>query len=298
MDLVGKFLDYLRAERGYSGLTIKAYASTLQHLRDYIKSQDENLTWQTIDIDILRRWMAQRMQQGTNPRTIRRERSAVRSFYRYLMLTDVISIDPAHNLQVPKASKPLPAFLRKSQMNQLLDDIVSDDTSEESRDRMILLTLYSTGMRVSEIVGLDIEDVRLNEQNIRVIGKRNKERLIPITRELSLALQNYITELKSSPQRLTSALFVNSRGRRISVRQVQVLVKKYLSLVTAQQKRSPHVLRHTFATVMLDNGADLEAVRQMLGHESLATTQIYTHTTFEELRREYEKAHPRDSERA
>ena len=295
MDEVGQFIDYLRAERGYSALTLKAYGATLEQLFRYLRAEDEHIDWQHVDSDLLRLWLVSRMESGISAVTVRRECSAVRSFFRYLMLTEAISRDPAYELQVPKAAKPLPAFLRKAQMDQLLDHTAFGNTYVGQRDRTLLLLFYSTGMRVSELVGLNLTDVRLSERQVRVVGKRNKERIIPLTDEIIAALAAYEAVRANQPAVDVDALFLNRRGHRLSVRQVQQLVKEYLSTVSSQEKRTPHVLRHTFATAMIDGGADLEAVRQLLGHESLSTTQIYTHTTFEELRREYEKAHPRDA---
>lgn len=296
MEQIGEFLDYLRAERAYSPLTVRAYGETLERLHEFLLQTDENLTFLTADRDLLRRFLAARMGEGLSARSVKRDASAVRSFYRFLMLRGELQADPAHLLQVPRTAKPLPAFLRTSQMTTLLDDIAFPDGYIGVRDRTILFTFYATGLRVSELASLNTSDINFAEAQLRVVGKRNKERIVPIVSALADELRAYLRERAAVAPVGENALFLNRWWRRMSVRQLQTMVRQYLSDVTTQQKRSPHVLRHTFATALLDAGADLEAVRQLLGHESLSTTQIYTHTTFEELRREYEKAHPRDNQ--
>ena len=296
MDRVEQFLSYLAADRGYSPLTVETYRGDLRHFEDFFQKLDVTMNWNTVDSDVIRRWMAERMNQGTGPRTVKRSLSALRSFYRYLLRLELVDRDPTQLVRNPKVGKTLPSFVKQSEMDKLLDGVTYPDTFEGLRDRLILLTFYTTGVRVSELVGLNVEHVDLHGHELKVTGKRNKQRIIPFGDELMQELHHYIEELNSVFGLRTGALFVDMRGMRMNASSVREVVRYYLSLVTTQKKKTPHVLRHTFATVMLNNGADLGAVKELLGHESLATTEIYTHTTFAELKKEYEKAHPRSEE--
>jgi integrase/recombinase XerC len=224
---------------------------------------------------------------------MKRSLSALRSFYRYLMRMGLGTADPAHKIVNPKADKPLPVFVKEAEMNRLFDEVKFPEGFVGMRDYLILLTFYSTGMRVAELEGLDVEALSFERSELRVTGKRNKQRVIPFGQELAMRMHEYLAERSKLPCGGGGALFVSPDGKRLAAAEVRVIVKQYLSLVTSQKRRGPHVLRHTFATVMLNNGAELEAVKELLGHESLATTEVYTHTTFAELRKEYEKAHPR-----
>ena len=240
------------------------------------------------------------MNNGNTASSVNRRLSALRSFYRFLLRRKMVTVDPAHNLRGPKKEKSLPYYIRESEMNRLLDEerYFSDDF-EGRRDKMIMLMFYSTGVRLSELVGLNLADVDLDQMQIKVTGKRNKQRIIPYGDEMGDAIREYLglrasfLELKGKAEE-EKAFFVDARnGNRILPGKVQVLVKRYLSLVTTQRKRSPHVLRHSFATSMLNHHADLQSVKELLGHESLSTTEIYTHTSFEELKEMYKHAHPR-----
>lgn len=293
MEEVQGFLEYLVGERGFSPLTAKAYSHDLQAFHHFFKSEDETLDWATVDSDMVRRWVVSMMRRSFSPRSVRRSLSSLRSFYRYEMLLERVTKDPAHGVSHPKVGKPLPSFLRESEMDYLFDRVHFGEGFGAVRDRMILLMFYSTGVRVSELIGLDVADVDLETQELKVTGKRNKQRIIPFGEELRSELEAYERERGSLLHNMAGPLFVNADGTRMKDPKVRGIVKRYLSLVTRQRKKTPHVLRHTFATVMLNNGAELEAVKELLGHESLSTTEIYTHTTFAELKKEYEHAHPR-----
>ncbi|EJX05610.1 tyrosine recombinase XerC [gut metagenome] len=292
-DRVADFLAYLAADRGYSAETIATYSRDLYHFEQYLGSLDEALDWNTVDADVVRRWMMECMSGGLGPRAMKRALSALRSFYKYLLRLEIVERDPMQLVQNPKAPKTLPCFVKETEMDRLLDGIVYPDNVEGLRDRTILLTFYTTGVRVSELVGLDRENVDLAIGELKVTGKRNKQRIIPFGMELSEALRQYMEATTTQINGGQGALFLDGKGRRLTVAKVREVVRHYLSLVTTQKRKTPHVLRHTFATVMLNHGADLEAVKELLGHESLATTEIYTHTSFAELKKEYEKAHPR-----
>lgn len=294
MNATDQFLSYLISDRGYSDETIKVYGDALRSLETYYTGMEASLTWADIDTDIIRSWMVHLMDRGQNPRTVAKELSAVRTFYKYLMRMGKVATNPARLISNPKADKPLPVFLKKTEVDRLFDDITFPPTPEGRRDRTILLTFYHTGIRLSELIGLNIADIDTKGGELKVTGKRNKQRIVPFGREAIEALSTYIA-LRTDEQGAEphSPLFVTDKGARMNKGQVQKVVRSYLSLVTTQKKKSPHVLRHTFATQMLNGGADLEAIKELLGHESIATTEIYTHTTFADLKREYQHAHPR-----
>ena len=296
MDKVDDFLAYLAADRGYSPLTVEVYRGDLRQFEIFFQALDGNLEWTTVDSDIIRRWMADRMEKGISARSVKRSLSALRSFYKYMLKLNEVQHDPTQLIRNPKVPKTLPSFVKQSEMDQLLDGVTYPEGFEGMRDHLILLTFYTTGVRVSELVGLNVENLDLQNGELKVTGKRNKQRIIPFGEELRNDLSVYLSARNEEFGLTQGPVFVSMRGLRMSVSEVREVVRYYLSLVTTQKKKTPHVLRHTFATVMLNNGADLGAVKELLGHESLATTEIYTHITFAELRKEYEKAHPRSED--
>ena len=291
--MIDQFLNYLRFERNRSMKTVERYAQSLHDFEQYYKGREEELTWASVDADIIRGWMESLMDRGNTASTIGTDLSAVRSFYRFALARKLVDKDPAHLVTGPKKKKPLPQFVKEGEMNRLLDDEAWSDTYKDVRARTIILLFYETGLRRSELVGLNDDDVDFEARQLKVTGKRNKQRIIPFGDELAEELQRYIEVRDRKVPRLTKALFAGKNGQRITGSQVYTDVKENLSRVTMLKKRSPHVLRHSFATAMLNNQAGLESVRQLLGHESLETTEIYTHTTFEQLRRVYKDAHPR-----
>ena len=236
------------------------------------------------------------MDKGNSASTINKKLSALRSFYRFALKRKLVARDPAHCIEGPKKSKPLPQFLREGEMDRLLDELEWSDDYNNVRARTILL-LYTTGLRRSELVGLNDQDVDFDSKQLKVTGKRNKQRIVPFGDELACELKHYIevrdAQAGKSGEAVEHPLFLGNKGDRISGQQVYLTVRKYLTAVTSLKKRSPHVLRHTFATAMLNNGAGLESIKDLLGHESVSTTEIYTHTTFEQLKRVYKEAHPR-----
>lgn len=291
-DVTDDFLAYLKGDRGYSERTILTYRIVLRDFEGYFRSLDGNLSWMTVDADIIRGWLASEMHDGRTGRTMNKKLSAIRSLYRYMRRTGRIEKNPVAMVKSPKATKPLPTFLKEAEMDRLFDTVEFPDSYEGIRDRTILMVFYNTGIRVSELIGLDVCGIDLATHELKVTGKRNKQRIVPFGKELTEALRDYLRS-RSQFGAETTALFFGTGTRRISYLQVRRIVRTYLSLVTTQKKRSPHVLRHTFATVMLNHGADLESIRELLGHESIGTTEVYTHTTFAELKKEYEHAHPR-----
>lgn len=291
-----EFVAYLRYERNYSELTVVSYSGSLKAFELYYKSLEEELSWTTVTSDVVRSWMVSLLDDGLSPSGVCPKLSAVKSFYRFLLKRGLVATDPAHSVSAPKKGKPLPYFVRETDMNRLLDDLEFPDSFEGKRDKAMVSMLYLTGMRAAELLALDLADVDLYNAVASVVGKRNKQRLIPLLPELVREIENYLPAreqvLENKPE--TPALFVEARtGRRIGYPKLRAVVRETLANVTLQSKRSPHVLRHSFATSMLNNSADLQSVKELLGHESLKTTAIYTHTTFEELKKMYNQAHPR-----
>lgn len=292
--LIDSFLDYLRLERAYSPKTVQGYEIDLREFESYLARTDEGVTLETADADIVRNWTMEMMEAGQKETSVNRRLSALRSFYRFLLRMGVIAVSPMQTVKGPKKKKPLPYFLREEEMDRLLDGTDFGQGFEGERDRLIVQMFYETGMRRAELVGLDEGDVDFYRGQIKVTGKRNKQRLIPFGEELKAAMQAYIAEkAREVPEPEDGALFVQRNGRRVTEGWVYSMVHRNLAKVTSIKKRSPHVLRHTFATAMLNNQAELEAVKELLGHESVSTTEIYTHTTFEELKNAYNSAHPR-----
>lgn len=287
------FLEYLTLERNYSSRTVGEYRDDLEAFESYYKKMDSTLSWETIDGDVVRDWMVSMMEAGRAAATVNRRLSALRTFYRYLLKRGWIEVDPVRSLQGPKKKKPLPVFLKESEMDRLLDGGFFADDFSGRRDRLIVDTFYSTGIRLSELTGLNDGDVDLRGGVIKVTGKRNKQRIVPFGGELEALFRTYLNEKSSLGMEYGGAVFVDEKGERLTNVKVRNLVRHYLGMVTTQKKRSPHVLRHTFATSMLNHHADLESLKELLGHESIATTEIYTHTTFEELKEMYNQAHPR-----
>jgi integrase/recombinase XerC len=292
--MVKQFVDYLRYERNYSEKTLSAYHDDLESFEKFFKSIDQGLSWQTVDSDVVRDWIEHMMDNGNKPTSVNRRLSSVRSFFRFALANGLITRDPARIVEGPKKNKRLPAFVKDSDMLHLLEEEMWNmDDFKDVCTRTMLLVFYETGMRLSELVSLQDGMVDFVNGQIKVTGKRNKQRVIPFGEELKQALVAYIEFRNRSVPLKTEALFVDMKGRRMTPDGVRYLVKKNIARVCTQSKRSPHVLRHSFATTMLNHGAGLESVQKLLGHESVATTEIYTHTTFEKLKEIYNAAHPR-----
>lgn len=291
------FLNYLRYERNYSERTVQSYGEDLKAFESYFKNSEDHepQTWESVDSDVIRDWMEHMMDKGNNATSINRRLSALRSFYRFALARGMVQRDPAHGVTGPKKAKVLPQFVKEKEMDQLLDEMHwQEDDYKDVRARTIIITFYTTGIRLSELTGLDDAMVDFDNCQLKVTGKRNKQRIIPFGEELKESLRRYIDIRDNTfANRQTTALFVSDKGKRMTSPQVRDIVKARLAQVSTLKKRSPHVLRHTFATTMLNHDAGLESVKKLLGHESLTTTEIYTHTTFEQLKRVYEKAHPR-----
>ena len=291
--MINRFLDYLRYERNASPQTVQTYEESLRAFESYLTFRDNDLSLDSVDTDLIRDWMESLMDKGNSASTINKNLSALRSFYRFALKRELVKKDPAHAVTGPKKSKPLPQFLREGEMDHLLDGLQWDSSFNNVRARTILLLFYEAGLRRSELIGLDDKDIDFEAAQLKVTGKRNKQRIVPFGAELAETLKDYKAKRQEEFGETSGALFLSDKGERISGAQVYQIVRKYLSMVTSLKKRSPHVLRHTFATAMLNNGAGLETIKSLLGHESVSTTEIYTHTTFEQLKRIYKEAHPR-----
>ena len=291
--MINQFLDYLRYERNASPQTVQTYEESLRAFESYLTFRDNGLSLDSVDTDLIRDWMESLMDKGNSASTINKNLSALRSFYRFALKRELVKKDPAHAVTGPKKSKPLPQFLREGEMDRLLDGLEWDSSFNNVRARTILLLFYEAGLRRSELIGLDDKDIDFEAAQLKVTGKRNKQRIVPFGAELAETLKDYKAKRQEEFGETSGALFLSDKGERISGAQVYQIVRKYLSTVTSLKKRSPHVLRHTFATAMLNNGAGLETIKSLLGHESVSTTEIYTHTTFEQLKRIYKEAHPR-----
>lgn len=290
---IESFLDYLQLERNYSPRTIESYGESLRSFEDYFKKIEDKTDWFTVDVDIIRNWVMEQVEKKYKPATVNRNLSALRSFYTYLLRKGVVAKNPAVKVKGPKKTKPLPYFLKESETDQLMEERLYPEGYIGLRDRTIITLFYETGIRLSELEGLDCSDVNLASCQLKVTGKRDKQRIVPFGPGMKALLEDYLRERDNSGQLNTNALFLNKNGARLSKGSIGTLTHRYLSMVTTMKKRSPHVLRHTFATQILNHDGDLRAVKELLGHESVATTEIYTHTTFEELKKIYKQAHPR-----
>ena len=291
--MINEFLNYLKFERNRSDLTIKNYGEDLRAFKEFYRNLDSRLSWKSVDSDIIRDWMESMMDKGNNATSINRRLSALRSFYRFALARKLVDKDSVHGVTGPKKGRPLPQFLKENEMDRLLDAGSWTEGFEDVRDRTIIMTFYETGIRLSELIGLNDSMVDFSNRQLKVTGKRNKQRVIPFGEELLATLCDYMKCRDKEADRQSEALFVTAKGQRMTSSQVREGVKRNLSKVCTLKKRTPHVLRHTFATAMLNNKAGIESVKKLLGHESLSTTETYTHTTFEQLKREYYSAHPR-----
>lgn len=291
--MIEEFLDYLRYERNRSAQTVKNYDEDLKAFESYFKKINKELSWESVDSDVIRGWMESMMDKGNIATSINRRLSALRSLYRFALSKGYVDSDPAYGVVGPKRARPLPQFLKEREMDELLGLTVWKDGFKNVRAYTILIMFYETGMRLSELVGLNDSSVDFVNRQLKVSGKRNKQRLIPFGDELDTSLRMYLELRNESVGRKSDALFVTSEGKRMNQDQVRYEVKKNLSKVCTLKKKTPHVLRHTFATAMLNHDANIESVRKLLGHASVGTTEVYTHTTFEQLKRVYKNAHPR-----
>lgn len=286
-----EFITYLGKEKRYSLHTLTSYRKDISQFWEYITETFEAKNASEVSHFYIRSWIVSMMEQGIGSRSINRKLSALKTYYKYLMRCGHVSKNPTLKIEPPKTSKRLPVFVEQKQMNHLLDDVDFGDDFAGARNKLIIEVLYYTGMRKAELIGLKDSDVDLPRRQLKVLGKGNKERLLPVSEELATAIEGY--RHKRNQLFDTPWLLVTDKGEPLYPKFVYTIVKKFLTLVTTLDKRSPHVLRHTFATHLSNNGADLNAIKDLLGHSSLAATQVYTHNNIEKLKEVYKKSHPK-----
>ena len=282
-----KFLHYLKHEKRYSVHTLLSYSTDLKQFTNFLSSEFSVKSIRKVNFQLVRSWIAKLLNENISARSVNRKITTLKTYFRFLIREDVINQSPMQKIISPKTSKRLPVFVEQVKMEQLLNEIDFGVGFLAQRDRLILELFYFTGIRLSELINLKNKDINYSDSTILVLGKRKKERLIPLTSDIL----SKIKKLNSSNK--SKYLFTTDKGKQISTKQVYRLVNKYLSMVTTLGKKSPHILRHTFATHMLNNGADINAIKELLGHANLSATQIYTHNTIEKLKTVYKQAHPR-----
>lgn len=285
------FLNYLRFEKRFSPHTVISYTTDLQQFKDYLQTVYNTNDLKEVNYLYIRSWLAEMLEKKVNPRTVNRKISTLKTFYKYLLKQKIVSENPLVKIQSPKTSKRLPVFIEKDKMQELFN-FDFPDTFEGLRDKLILEIFYATGIRLSELINLTKNNVNLYDLNIKVLGKRNKERSIPITFNLKNSIEQYL-ERRKEIETSEELFFISSKGKKLDPKTVYNIVKSHLNNATTLSKKSPHVLRHTFATHMLNNGADINAIKELLGHSSLAATQVYTHNTIEKLKNIHKLAHPK-----
>lgn len=293
MTMLASFQKYLESERGYSAYTLRSYGDDVRQFMLFVGVDSENANYSSITHRQVRAWISSLISQGITSRSTNRKLSALRTFFKFLIREGVVSTNPLSKVVSPKVSKRLPEFVPESDMVKLNSEQLFNQTFEGQRDLLILSLFYFTGIRLSEMVALKTSSISESSEFIRVIGKGNKERLIPIHPELKPLLRNYEEQRKQIDINDCKSYFITVKGEPVYPKLVYRIVNHYLSMVTPMKKRSPHVLRHTFATHLLNQGADLNAIKELLGHANLSATQVYTHNTFEKLKRNYNQAHPR-----
>jgi len=297
--MIRHFLEYIAIEKKYSEKTVQAYGDDLRSFCLFLGWEMEDFDPAKVTEGDVRGWLVEMMdKEGQTARSVRRRLSALRSFYKYLLRIGAVKVDVTRMVVSPKMDKPLPVFFKPSEMERAIARTDEGDDWESIRDNLIIQMLYQTGMRQAEMLGLKDDDVRLGGAEIRVFGKRKKERIVPIGEHLIELIKSYL-EARGGSENGTFFVQENKKGERkaITKNTLYNIVCARMGEVSTLKKHSPHVLRHTFATTMLDQGADIRTIQQLLGHASLAATQIYTHTTFEQIQKTYNMAHPRANKR-
>ena len=295
-----KYIDYLQFEKRYSAHTVLAYHTDLDDFSDFLIMQYKISDLVQTDYTLIRSWLISLIDRKISNRSVNRKLSTLKSFYRYCQRQGLLTSNPMLKVVAPRTSKHLPVFLTRTNLDDLLRKVEFEDTYEGVRDKMILTLFYATGIRRAELVQIKIPDIDLDKGTLKVLGKRNKERIVPLGGNVIDSLNEYLiireqilsSAMKKS-ENIFPSLFVTSKGSPVYPKLIYNLVHKHLSVIASNSKLSPHVLRHTFATHMLDDGADLNAIKEILGHSSLAATQVYTHNTIEKLKTIYKQAHPR-----
>jgi integrase/recombinase XerC len=293
--MTDRFLDYIAFEKRYSHNTINAYRTDLDQFFAFLKDQYNLHDINKVDYQIIRSWIVHLMDNKVSPRSVNRKITTLKTYFRFLVKEGIVTDNPMGRVIAPKTSKRLPVFVEADSMVRLFEDVSWGTGYPAARDRLVMELFYATGMRLSELINLQEPDVDLHKKTLKVTGKRNKQRLIPFTGNLAGLISGYLVEKQSAFEGKDTGphLFLTDKGEKLYPRMVHRLVHRYLDQVTTISKRSPHVIRHTFATHMLNNGADLNVIKEILGHANLSATQVYTHNTIEKLKSIYQQAHPR-----
>lgn len=292
--MIDHFIDYITIERRYSAQTANAYRHDLEDLCDFLKINHSDLQPKKITEDDLKLFLINKLDNGISPRSVRRYLSSFRSFWKYLLRIEYTDTDITARIIPPKTDRPLPVFFKEEEMQKATIREEADDDFVSVRNSLIIELLYQTGMRRAELLSVKCKDVDFGLKQVKVLGKRNKERIIPMSDALLKQIKRYIDYRDDlEEQDNEGELLLNERGKPLSKTALYLIVRDRMSEVSTLKKLSPHVLRHTFATTMLDNGADINTIKTIMGHANLAATQVYTHTTFEQIKKEYKKAHPR-----
>jgi integrase/recombinase XerC len=295
MQHLEKFLNYLKFEKRFSEHTQVSYSTDLNQFIQFIDNKYNCSELSEVDYRMVRNWIVYLMDEHNSSRTVNRKLSALKSFYKFLLKEGLVLHNPLNKISSPKVSKRLPVFVEEKQMDMLLEEIEFGDDFKGIRNKLVIEMFYFTGIRLAELMNLHNSDIDFQQNTIKVTGKRNKERIIPITKEFNIELQKFI--ICKQDEGITSKnddyFFVREKGQKLYPKAIYRVINYYLKLVTSIDKKSPHVIRHSFATHMLNHGADLNAIKELLGHSNLSATQVYTHNTFEKLTRIYKQAHPR-----
>ena len=291
---VQSFLEYLKYEKRYSIHTLTSYQTDLVDFFDYLEAQFGKVSLKEIDHNYVRSWLAGLKEKNLSSKSINRKISSLKSFFKYQLKIGVIETTPMTNVISPKSSKRLPVFVRESETKELMQSLnQSTEDWKTLNGKMLISIFYATGMRLSELITLKEKQIDFSRSQIKVLGKGNKERIIPVSREAMQTIREYIQVKKRDFEKTDDVFLVTEKGKKVYPKYAYLLVKKILSKTSSLDKQSPHVLRHSFATHLMNNGADLNAVKELLGHSSLASTQVYTHNSIEKLKNVYKKAHPK-----
>jgi len=287
--LQNKFITYLTSEKRFSEHTIKSYTTDLKQFTSFLSSEFQIIDEiNEISFQIIRTWIASLLEKGINPRSVNRKISTLKTYFKFLIREGELIENPMTKVVAPKSKTRLPVFIEEDQIASLLNEVQFESGFIGQRNKLIIELFYVTGVRLSELINIKISDVNLINKSIKVLGKRNKERIIPITSNMTNAINIFIESDKKN-----TYLFTDSEGKKLYTKLVYRTVNKYIGKISSVNKKSPHILRHTFATHMLNNGADINAIKELLGHANLSATQVYTHNTIEKLKTVYKQAHPR-----
>ena len=287
---INNFLEYLKIEKRYSVHTLVSYESDLLQFDNYLSNVYDGVSLSFVEMLHVRSFMVELLELRLAKSSVARKISTIKSLYKFLKKEKVINSSPVQLLETPKIDKRLPTFIKEDEITNLFEEFKFEESFNGKRDKLILILLYQTGIRLSELIGLNDRDIR--NQEIKVLGKRNKERIIPLSSITNILVMDYL-KIKSDLYPKTKPFFITDKGNKLYEKFVYRKVNYYLSLVSSKQKKSPHILRHTFATHMLNNGADLNAIKEILGHENLSATQVYTHNSFQKLKSIHKQSHPR-----